>query len=239
MKKRIVIAVVFLACGLMLQAKNYVVCVGISDYPGTDKDLRLCANDAKTMRNLFEKNGDAETVLLTDDQANTANILKAANLLFKKAGQEDRIVFFFSGHGSRSALSCYDRLMIYEEITSIMEKSKALCKMVFADACYSGNARKEKSSKKNKEKKGSVMFFLSSRSDETSAEFTEYWQNGVFTAYLERGLRGGADADKNKIITARELFLYVNRGVSKIRKDNQHPVMWGRFDHNMPVMTWK
>ena len=228
-----------LACGILSQAKIYVLCVGVADYPGEKRDLKLCANDARTMRDLYEKNGKAETMLMTDERAMVDNIISGLKAMSRKATKDDVLVFFFSGHGSAGTFSCYDRHLWYEEITNVMEKSKAQCKMIMADACYSGNARKEKTGKGGKKKDGSVMFFLSSRSEETSAEYKDYWKNGIFTAFLERGLRGAADADRNKVITARELYLYVNRSVSKLRNEKQHPVMWGKFDNDMPIMSWK
>jgi hypothetical protein len=63
-------------------------------------------------------------------------------------------------------------------------------------------------------------------------------RNGFFTAYLQRGLTGGADANKDRVITARELFVFVSQGVKRISEDRQHPVMWGKFSDNMPVITW-
>ena len=65
------------------------------------------------------------------------------------------------------------------------------------------------------------------------------WRNSLFTAYLERGFRGGADVNKDRIITAKELFLFVSKGVAEQSLQKQHPVMWGRFDDEMPVMSWK
>ena len=62
--------------------------------------------------------------------------------------------------------------------------------------------------------------------------------NGFFTAYLERGLRGAADANKDRDITAKELFVYVSNGVQKLSKGKQHPVMWGKFDDNMSILRW-
>ena len=83
-----------------------------------------------------------------------------------------------------------------------------------------------------------MVFFLSSRTDEKSQE-RRGWRNSLFTAYLERGLRGGADTDRDRTITARELFDFVSQGVAKDSKQRQHPVMWGKFDDEMPMMVWK
>ena len=61
---------------------------------------------------------------------------------------------------------------------------------------------------------------------------------GFFTSCLQNGLRGRADANGDRIITAKELFDYVSKGVKRLSGDKQHPVMWGRFSDEMVVMKW-
>ena len=80
------------------------------------------------------------------------------------------------------------------------------------------------------------MLFLSSRTTETSLE-TDY-KNSLFTIFLERGLRGGADMNKDRHITAREIYNFVHQGVIKASGNKQHPVMWGKFDNNMTIIKW-
>ena len=230
----------FLACAAVVQAKNYVVCVGIADYPGESEDLLLSATDAMTMKELYEKNGDAEVKLLVNEQATANAVVQAAYEVFEQARSTDVIVFFFSGHGLPGSFICYDGKLKYETLTAIMSRSMANSKMVFADACFSGEARQEDTdTEEQRHKAENVMFFLSSRSGETSIERRFGWKNSLFTAYLERGLRGGADINSDRTVTARELFLFVNQGVAKQSKNKQHPVMWGRFDDDMPVMIWR
>ncbi len=240
MKRFWVIISVFFACIFYVQAKNYVVCVGIADYPGKDMDLRLSATDAITMKEIYDKNGNADVLVYTNDNAKINSVTTALKELFAKASSSDAIIFFFSGHGYPGVFICYDGVLKYDTLTEIMSKSPANSKMVFADACYSGKARKN-DSKENHTKADNVLFFLSSRSNEQSIEMIRKnaWKNSLFTAYLERGLRGGADANRDRIITAKELFLFVSKGVAEQSLQKQHPVMWGRFDDEMPVMSWK
>ena len=63
--------------------------------------------------------------------------------------------------------------------------------------------------------------------------------NGYFTAYLDRGQRGGADTNRDRIITAKEIFSFVSDGVKTISQDKQHPVMWGKFDDNFIMVDWR
>lgn len=59
MKRILSIIAMFLFGILFLQARTYIVCVGIADYPGRQNDLRVSANDAKTISGIFTKNGNA------------------------------------------------------------------------------------------------------------------------------------------------------------------------------------
>ena len=81
------------------------------------------------------------------------------------------------------------------------------------------------------------MLFMSCRENEYSWEAPGI-TNAMFTYALQHGLRGGADYDRNRIITARELFKYTSEKVKQMSGNRQHPVMWGKFPNSMPVMKW-
>lgn len=52
-------------------------------------------------------------------------------------------------------------------------------------------------------------------------------------------MRGAADANKDKVVTAKELFTYVSKGVKQLSGNRQHPVMWGNFSDDFVVMDWR
>lgn len=223
-----------------LNAKVYLVAAGISDYPGTRNDLRLPANDAKTIAWLYSKNTAVEYTLLVNEQATLSAITSAMNRQFAKAGANDIVVFFFSGHGYPGGFVAYDGQMGYATVRKAMAKSTCKHKMIFADACFSGKMSGKKRNSNNSlasAKKVDVMLFLSSRSNETSIE-RRNMKNGFFTAALQKGLRGGADANRDRVITAKEIFTYVHEKVVQLSNNKQHPVMWGKFSDNMTVMKW-
>ena len=225
---------------LVCQAKIYLLSVGISDYPGTKNDLRLPHNDAATMQWLYKQNSQAKVCLLMNDKAKVATVKKALQKMVSLATEDDIVVMFFSGHGVKGGFVCYDGFLYYSDIYSAMGACKSRNKMIFADACFSGAMRqKENSSSQNgnSHKTSNVMLFLSCRSNEKSIG-TPKMTNGFFTYALQHGLRGGADKNKDRIITAKELFDYVSAKVKKESGNRQHPVMWGKFSNNMPVMKW-
>lgn len=222
------------------EAKVYLVSVGISDYPGTANDLRLAAGDAKAIRDLFKMNSEATTVLLTNSEATKENIVRTMTELYSKASQNDMVLLFFSGHGYPGGFAAYNGRLPYSAVRNAMAHGSSRHKLIFADACYSGKIR-EKNDKQNAEaseaRKADVLLFLSSRGNEKSYE-RKGWQNGIFTTYLDKGLRGYADYDRNRTITAIELFRYVSSNVSRAVNGKQHPVMWGKFPDNLPIMKW-
>lgn len=234
MRKHLLIAWLIL-CSMHLQAKVFLVCAGIADYPGTKNDLRISDNDAKTIAKVFTVTKQASVDILINKEATQAALLSTMHTTFMNADREDAIILYFSGHGTPGALVCYDGLLTYQHIFKMLKGCKASRKIIIVDACYSGKMRTTQQ-QTNSYNKQNVMLFLSSRTNETSME-TEY-KNSLFTIFLERGLRGGADVNKDRSITARELYEFVHKGVTNASGNKQHPVMWGRFDNNMTVIKW-
>ena len=222
---------------LNLGAQNiYLVSAGIADYPGKQNDLVCPARDAQAIYQLYLKNSKATAILLTDGNATKSQILTKARNVFDKAKEKDIVVLFFSGHGTKGGFVTYDGLVSYDEIRRLFASCKASNKMIFADACFSGDIREGGHSGFN-DPQNNIMLFLSSRSNEVSIE-RRSMKNGFFTTCLVRSLKGGADTNRDRVITAKELFTAVSKGVKDLSKDRQHPVMWGNFKDTMPVMAW-
>ena len=222
-------------CAIPAQAKVYLVSVGIADYPDTKNDLRISDNDAKTIAKVFNATKDASVSVLINKDATQSSLLSAMHTMFEDAGSNDAVILYFSGHGTPGAIVCHDGLLTYQHIFKMLKGCKATRKIIIADACYAGKMRtsNQQSASYNSQ---NVMLFLSSRTNETSQE-TRY-QNSLFTIFLERGLRGGADVNKDRHITARELYDFVHKGVIEASKNKQHPVMWGKFNNDMTVIKW-
>lgn len=218
-----------------MQAKTYLVCVGIADYPGKTNDLRISDNDAKSIAKVFAAADDAAAKILLNSKATKSVVLSALETTFANAKPTDTAILFFSGHGTPGALVCYDGLLGYQDIFNKFKMCAAQKKIIIADACFSGKMRITKQ-QVSTYKSQSVMLFLSSRTNEVSKE--SLYQNSLFTIYVERGLRGGADTNRDRTITALELYNFVHNGVTEASKNRQHPVMWGKFDNNMTIIKW-
>lgn len=240
---RLLIAAILLTLSFGADARVYLVSVGIADYsgfPSKIKNLNLTAKDAETMVDLYSKNASVDYSLLLNEKATKDRIVRAIKKVFGRAAEDDIVVFFFSGHGYPGGFCACDGNIGYDEIRKAMAKSKSRNKMMFVDACRAGGIRVDEDAAQGAltaAKNANVMLFLSSRNNENSIERKDM-KNGFFTTYLWNGLKGNADADRNRVITAKELFDFVHSGVAQISGDKQHPVMWGNFNDDMIVMKW-
>ncbi len=222
----------------------YAVVVGISDYRGSDMDLQNADDDANDYYSYLINHGSstANTFLLTDASATKAAIVNAMTV-FSKADNNDKIIFFFSGHGYKNGFvpadfSVFGPLLPHSEVRNAFKTSAASFKLCIADACFSGNIRTDNGESSSSTSSGTfdkneqIAVFMSSRSYQTSSDGNVFSGNGLFTSYLLKGLQGQADANSDKLVTISELYTYVRTNVEAANAD-QVPVLFGKFDLNM------
>lgn len=245
--KRIIIAILMvLATMLCLDcvAETYVIAVGINRYKSA-ATLRVSEKDAKDFAALVRQFPGTHVTTVTGRYATRANLGAIIGRECAKAKADDAIILYFSGHGNEGGICAYDSpsgltkdLLQYKQIAGLMKKSPARRKLIIVDSCHAGSSRSTSRGKqKHTVSDPNVVLFMSSRANEFSLE-APGTGNSIFTGYLLSGLKGSADADKDRRITARELFDYVSRGVIKSSSGRQHPVMWGNFDKNFVISTY-
>ena len=187
--------------------------------------------------------------ILIDEDATKEKILTAMRETFSKAGPNDLVLIYFSGHGLRGSFlpidfDGYDNKLEHEEMNEILQASPAKYKLVIADACHSGSLLAMKSGDQRNiledyyktlaQANAGTALIMSSKPDETSLESSGLRQ-GVFSHFLIRGLKGEADADGNKIVTVQELFDFVDGNVRAYTANRQSPVIKGDYDGKMTV----
>ena len=124
---------------------DYAVVVGVDKYEITGHNLRGCVNDASLMAEKLKMYHFDNILLLKDEEATQAHILKALKDAPKDPNQ--RFVFFFAGHGreqegclvTRDSLASarlrdLDRDVLYRAVKAIPAKSRA----IILDSCFSG-----------------------------------------------------------------------------------------------------
>lgn len=218
-------------------ALNLALIIGISDYSGTSSDLNYCDDDAYEVRDtLVGKYGfsTSEITMLIDGQATHANILAGLDWLIANAGPDTHVVFYYSGHGSRSSSNMdsdaerQDECIIPWELSRLWDGTLA---SKFAqvnsnyiwigfDSCYSGGMTDIAAL----DGAGKVVTMACSEK-EYSYESSSIG-HGYFTwLMVERGMRlGYGDANGDGVVTVEEGFTYCKNNIGAYSK-RQHPVM--------------
>lgn len=243
----------FIAARKANDMKVWAVIVGISSYNHMQA-LKYTDDDAYRMYAFLKSPeggalADNQISILIDEDATKEKILRSMKATFAKAGENDLVMIYFSGHGLRGSFLPIDfdgfqNKLEHGEINDILQSSPAKYKLVIADACHSGSLLAMKSGetrniledyyKSLAQADAGTALIMSSKSDETSLESSGLRQ-GVFSHFLIRGLKGEADLDNNKIVNVQELFDFVDENVRAYTVNRQSPVIKGDYDEKMTV----
>jgi hypothetical protein len=132
--------------------RKAAVVVGIDNYPGTLNDLPSCVADARfvagLLRGMF---GFADVIELHDESATLEAVSRALGLMLAGATLHDRLVFYFSGHGTqtvrhdelRESLCLHDRLFNDDILVDATQQLPPGVLTVVLDSCFSGGMSKD------------------------------------------------------------------------------------------------
>jgi len=244
----------------------YVLAVGISKYRHPQiRQLSLSARDAQDFADFFETHGEpfrnVHITALLNEEATHEEVEKNLYYKMRRAGKDDTVVLFFSGHGADDPhmpgeffFLTYDADPEFLEATSVnMSRMRFLkrldCKrvLVVADACHAGGFSAsgiktpepplKEFMRRFRESEGRVIL-TSCRPDEVSMEKPQF-KNSVFTHYLLDGLKGRADGDKNSVVTLKEVYDYVYEKTKHETRGVQHPQWEGKLVGAFPMSVAK
>lgn len=231
------------------KSKRYAVVVGVNDYSESGiVNLSFCAADAEAFYDalLTYCEYDPEHVVLFSDDIHEdaqeplrSDILAAISDMCTRATEEDSILFFFAGHGTRDARDSY--LLTQEFRTTVVaetsipmntinehfHQSNARFKMRFFDACHAGRigARGTPVSpdiKKHFLVEGEGWSTLSACKEDQFAHEDAELGHGIFSYCLVKGLSGDA-ATTEQEVTLHSLSMYTITKTSEITKERGLP----------------
>ncbi|MEM2971785.1 MAG: NosD domain-containing protein [Candidatus Bathyarchaeia archaeon] len=224
----------------------WAVLVGVAYYEFSiiSSPTPTCDFDAMALYNmLYPIWGDNHIKLLINDEATKQNIANSIkNWLDPLEKSNDRVLFFFSGHGYREGyffyydycLIPYDGGLYVEDYISGVNLDDWLNFLesnhltIILDSCYSGGFI-------NELKKNGRLILTSSDYDEESTIPTEL-QHSLFTNYIIEGLTASStDADRNKEVSWQEVFSYAKPKVTAYEW-TQHPQIYSGYPEE-PVLT--
>lgn len=137
----------------------YILAIGVSEYKSSEMNLTYAAKDASDLISAFESNGENyENITILkylNQEATTSNILQSKEIL-QKSKVNDEVVVFVAGHGLLDAnldyyLATHDvdflnpstKGLKYENLEGLLDGIPARKKVMFLDACHSGEVDKE------------------------------------------------------------------------------------------------
>jgi len=230
---------------------SWALIVGINDYEHV-RGLNYAVEDALAMKNMlisdfgFKRNN---VRVLTNSEATGSNIKKELHSLVKSVGENDRVVFYFAGHGETETLGIeggdmgflipadgdaddlYLTAIPMDELKRISNWSKAKHMLFLVDACYGGLAAMNTRSLSSKSdgyldkitEDISRQIITAGGKEEQVLEKDE-WEHSAFTKNLLSGLKEKrADYNNDGIITGAEIGMYVQEKVSLDTDNFQTP----------------
>jgi uncharacterized caspase-like protein len=249
----------------MKPPKRFALLVGVGDYADERiPDLPACPRDVDALaevlrdpnRGLFPSD---HVVVLREQDVVRANVVAALDSLARRAGPDDLVVVFFSGHGAvddkgRAYWVMHDTkvdalrstALPELEITELLGEIRTRRLVTIIDACYSAATADVQARKSLLDlaaiypdfKGDGRVGLVASKGDQLSMVITDRNDPGfgrsAFSFHLVEGLRGGADDEGNQdgVVELDELWSYAkDRTIETSRRQGgrQEPQLKGQL----------
>ncbi len=240
----------------------YALVVGVSKYRDNkvpkldlaDKDAQDFGSFLNTQTEIFK---DIKVTLLLDEKATKLEVEKYLYYTLPKAGKDDTVILFFSGHGAFDPMRPNDFLFLphdaqtdYLGATAVKMSGLDFLKtvsaervLIIADACYAGGFSdlKPKSAAPsldlflNEIKNSTGRVVITSAKPEQLSWENPKLKNSVFTNSFLEGLRGKADRDQDGIVTLNEAYEYAYNRTKDETGGKQHPQFEGKIVGAFPL----
>jgi uncharacterized caspase-like protein len=188
-----------------------------------------------------------------NQDATTESVRHALFTFLTRPQEQDTVVIYSAGHGAPDPLDPRNLYLLTADskpddmggtafpmwqLQDVFERVlKAKRVLTFADTCHSygfSGTRAGTSSKRANNlinqylqryaSKGQRAVITASDISESSFEDAKWGDgHGVFTYYLLRGLKGEADMNHDGVVTAGELFAYLQQSVRQATEGKQNP----------------
>jgi uncharacterized caspase-like protein len=227
-----------------MSERRYGVLIASSQYQDKKlENLRCPENDVDGLSAVLASKdyGDfAETYVLKNKTHD--DVLKNIYQVLKKAGKEDLILIYYSGHGKLNAagklhltttdtnVDLLDPTSIpLETIKSYIDISPSNKFILILDSCFSGAAGKTFA-------KGSIddqlqlassgrgTYVMTASTGIQIANEKEGDQYGLFTKHIIDGIKNGKAANEDGLVTMDTLYKHVHDEV--LKESSQEPMRW-------------
>ena len=234
-----------------LYGKSFAVVIGINSYEKWPS-LEFAVNDAKAIAEKLKETGFDHITVILDKEATQRRILtELFHELPEKVGCNDRLFFYFAGHGQTEDLpkggkrgyiipvdggvSNYGATAIsMDQLRSLSSRIPAKHILYAMDSCYSGLGLNRSGGVPPKvsdylRKISSMRVVQIITAGGKGEQVQEKGGHGLFTTYFLHALGGEADFNKDNVVTGTELGAYLRPTVSNASGQAQTP-LYGRLE---------
>lgn len=222
--------------------RSIAVVIGVGDYTNGWSRLEAPHHDAVRMRDFLKGQGAFDIVYTLTDGAATRERIRRLMVeeLPNEVGPDDRVLFYFSGHGTQRELFG-DRVVGYlvlqnsakQGYASMIEMGDierwwlnlavARQSLFILDACFSGLGLQSKGDPlyertiEDLSKRGHHLITAGTANQQSYASLSK-WGGSLFTTALIDGMKGradsaNADAPKDGIVSLKEMWDYVEKRI--------------------------
>jgi len=245
-----VLIVVFLLLGLQISwagpVRRFVLAAGANHGGEKRAVLRYAVSDAENFARVLEEMGGLtpENAILLEEPDLEAlygglDDLREKVVLEEREEGRTEVLFFYSGHADEKGLLLGEERFPYGVLRRQMDAIPADVRIAVLDACASGAITRFKGGKRQAaflvddaaDMKGYA--FLTSSSEEETAQESDLIGASFFTHYLVSGMRGAADVSGDGKVTLGEAYQFAFRETLSRTARTQGGVQHPRQDINM------
>ncbi len=234
-----------------LYGTSFAIVIGINNYEKWPS-LEFAVADARAIKKKLEQTGFDQVTVILDKEATQRRILtELFHELPQKVGRNDRVIFYFAGHGQTEDLANggkrgyiipvdadnadYSATAIsMEQIRGLSSRIPAKHLLYIMDSCYSGLGLSRSSGVSPKvsdyiRKVSTMRAVQIITAGGKGEQVQEKAGHGLFTTYFLRALNGEADINRDNVVTGTELGAYLRPAVSNASQQSQTP-LYGRLE---------
>jgi hypothetical protein len=196
--------------------RTWALMIGVAAYREVANTVNFTRGDALALYDALRDTGALEperAIVLIDERARAETVRRALSAIVRRADQDDTILLFFAGHGTRAlpdaapvdekdghdeGLVCFDKdgVVTDDDLRALLEPARAAQVAIVVNACHSGGLSELI------DRPGRFGLF-SSLESELSTE-SSLMEAGALTSAFLTALRGAGDLDHDGVVGLRE-----------------------------------
>lgn len=226
--------------------RRFALVVGANNGGKARVKLRYAGTDARSFAKVVTQLGGvaaADVSVLIDPSTGQldAGFSRLKRRLAGARAQKVRVelIVYYSGHSDEQGLLLAGQRYRYDRLRKQVRAMPADVNIAILDSCASGAFTRTKGGKRrppflvDASNRVRGHAFLSSSSADEDAQESDRIRASFFTHYLLSGLRGGADANRDKVVTLSEAYQFAYRETVSRTRSTKHGVQHPAYDMHL------